>query len=171
MDSSVLIFDVSTFSLDHKAVKGWAPLTVRPTVPYPRGNRHYHLMLAINRDGLKAACLTKASVTAKDTVFFFSRMLGKMSNVKMVLLDNGPANSPKLLGTVGQIYGVTFVYNIANNPKFNPIESIFGVFKNKIRQALASRDMITPSDISRMIVDCGKTPLKTTIRYTLNNIE
>ena len=70
IDSNVLIFDVSTFSLDQKAVKGWVRLTVRPTVPYPRGNRHYHLMLAINRDGPKATCLTKASVTTKDTVFF-----------------------------------------------------------------------------------------------------
>ena len=116
MDPTVLIVDVSTFSLDHRGVKGWAPPRTRPTVPHAKGNRHYHLILAINRDGIKAACLTNRSVTMQDTAFFIVSLLEKISKVSVIMLDNGPANSPKVLAKVGHLYNIDLVYNVANNP-------------------------------------------------------
>ena len=170
MNPSVLIFDVCTFSLDHKGVKGWAPLLARPIVTHPTANRYYHLLLAINRDGVKAACLTKASVTAQDTAYFLISMLEKLGNVTCISLDNGPANTPKLIGKVAGLFGLNLVYNVASNPRKNPIECLFGVYKNEIRRQMIRRSNMVPADISLLLASVSRDTVRATIARTIHNI-
>ena len=164
------IFDVTTFSDDLRPIKAWTIKGEKISFIGKKPWFYMHMLTCINADGIMAIQFAKKSLTKSDIMAFLSRTLQIYGSQNVVFLDNTPIHDRVMLNSLATVYDCRIIFNVPNQPDYNPVEWIFAPIKKVFREILASGYKASADAIVKAIRDVGQDKIVRVIDGCLNKI-
>uniref|UniRef100_A0A0S1MK67 Tc1-like transposase DDE domain-containing protein n=1 Tax=Phakopsora pachyrhizi TaxID=170000 RepID=A0A0S1MK67_PHAPC len=119
---------------------GWAPRGCRARVIQHQLNpKRYNVLPAISLGGLLACHVLEENVDRSIFVEYLQTILLPSMNPFpgpniVLVMDNAAIHKGYKVEQLCNMHGIALVYLPAYSPDLNPIEKLFGIFKNKMRR-------------------------------------
>ena len=156
----MVIFDSTSFVLNHNNTKLWSIKGLRPTLKLASTAQYLYVHVAINHQGLVGLVLSKTYATKESINISIYKLLEKArqdystKDKRLILfLNNSPLHDSSMLSKVASFSNFDIVYNVPSNPSSNPIEDYFGGLKNVFSKVGCNRSYIDPWMVLETVKD------------------
>lgn len=124
--------DECHFCTSDQRRRGWAPQGERVPKRPPCGRTSLTLLLAVDRSGVVAHRLSRASIKGAD----FASFLQTLPSGKSVILDNAAIHRSACVREAAQKKDLDMRFIPPYSPWFNPIETCFAQIKRRTRRIM-----------------------------------
>ena len=130
---NIISIDETSIDTTLKPIYGWGIKGNRVEIEVSSARKRVSLICAISNNNIIHYEIIKDTTTSEIFLNFIKNVINKCNKYKYLLMDNVRTHHSKILGKYINDKKKEIIFTPPYTPERNPIEKVFSVIKNKIR--------------------------------------